>query len=152
MQSREETYDGLIITEEGTSTRAHRGRLNFLFCDRTIDAVIREYRESVDLVRSRMSARRELLTPAEMTDEEFGELTQELALHAMYSYVAHQKKVEITDADIDHPQSIHRIWTFFLRKHGKKSPAVSRPASVLSGMSEAEFEQWLVGWKRYLDK
>lgn len=147
-----DTDDGLIVTQEGSSARARCGRLNFLFRDRSTDAVIREYRESVDRVRSRFSARRARLFSGEMTDEEFTDLTQEIALYWMYFYIVNRMPVDVTAADMDHPQSKHIIWSFFCRKHGDDSPEVLRPASVLSGMSQSDFEQWLKRWKQHLDR
>lgn len=147
-----DTDDGLLLTEEGTSVRARCGRLNFLFRDRSTDAVLGEYRESVGRVRRRFRPRRARLSPAEMTDEEFADLTQEIALHWMYFYIVNRMPVDVTDADMDHPQSRHIIWSFVCRKYGDKSPDVPRLASALTGMSQTAFEQWLEGWKRYLDR
>jgi hypothetical protein len=147
-----ETDDGLIVTQEGTAVRAQRGRLNYVFRDRSTDTVAKEYRESVARVRSRFGPRRSRLSAGEMTDEEFADLTQEIALHWMRFYIVNGMRVDVTGADMDHPQSKHIIWSFFCRKCGDQSPDVSRLASALSGMSQRAFEQWLEGWKRYLDK
>lgn len=147
-----DTNDGLIVTQEGSSARARCGSLNFLFRDRFTDVVVREYRESVTRVRSRFSPRRSTLTSAEMTDEEFADVTREIALHWMYFYIINRMPVDVTNADMDHPQSKHIIWSFFCRKCGDDSPDVPRLASTLSDMSQSAFEKWLVGWQRYLDR
>jgi hypothetical protein len=147
-----DTDDGLIVTQEGASARARCGRLNFLFRDHSTDAVLAEYRESVGRVRARLSPRRQRLSAEEMTDEEFADVTQEIALHWMYFYIINRMPVDVTDADIEHPQSKHIIWSFLCRKYGDESPDVPRLASALSGMSQTAFGEWLEGWKRYLDR
>lgn len=146
------TYDGLTLTKEGAHLRVENDELNYLFVNRSRSAFLREYRESVDRVRSRLGARRALLSPEEMTDKEFADVTQELTLRAMFFYVVNRMEVDVTEADSDHTQSTHVIWTFFCRKYGERSPDIPRLTSTLSGMSETEFEQWLVGWRRYLEK
>ena len=100
-----DTEDGLILTQEGTSARARCGRLNFLFRDRSIEAVLREYQESVGRVRSRLSPRRSPLSFEEVTEQEYTDLTQEMALHWMYFYIINRMAVDVTNADMDHPQS-----------------------------------------------
>jgi hypothetical protein len=87
-----------------------------------------------------------------MTDEEFADLTREIALHWMRFYIVNGMRVDVTGADMNDPQCKHIIWSFFCRKCGDESPDVSRRASTLTDMSQRAFEQWLEGWKRYLDK
>ena len=146
------TNDGLILTQEGTCVRARCGRLDFLFRDCSTGAVLDEYRESVTRVRSRFRPRRNRLHSETMTDDEFAGLTQEIALHWMYFHNVNQMPVDVTEADMDHAQSTHIVWSFLCRKHGEASPDVLRNAAAMTGMSQTAFEQWLEGWKRYLDK
>jgi hypothetical protein len=147
-----DTDDGLTVTQEGTCARVRSVRLNYVFRDRSTDAVLAEYRTSVGRVRSRFRRRRDRVSANEITDEEFADLTQEIALHWMHFYIVNGMPVDVTDADMEHPQSKHIIWKFFGRKCGDESPEVPRLASALTGMSQKAFEEWLRGWKQYLDK
>lgn len=129
------TDDGLIVTQEGSCARARCGRLNFLFRDRSTGAVLKEYRESVSRVRSRLRPRCEGIPSGEITPGEFADLTQEIALPWMYFYVVNRMAVDVKDADIDHPQTKHIIWSFLCRKYGETSPELLRIASELAAMT-----------------
>jgi len=146
-----DTDDGLVVTQEGTCARAKRGRLNFLFRERSADTVRAEYRESAARVRSRFYPRLRLCADM-ISDAEFGGLTQEIALHWMYFYIINKLPVDVSDTDLGHPQTTDLIWSFLRRKYGDESPQVAVIASALTGMTRNQFDQWLVGWKRFLER
>jgi hypothetical protein len=146
-----DTDDGLIVTQEGSSARARCGRLNFLFRDRTVDAVLREYEESVERVRLRFGPRQELCA-GRISNEELEDLSMEIALHWMYFYIVNRFRVAVSDSDLAHPQTNDIVWRFLRRKYGDNSPEVGELAPVLLDMTQQEFERWLVGWKRFWDR
>lgn len=146
-----DTDDGLLVTQEGTSARARRGRLNFLFRERSTDVLLGEYRESIARVRSRFHPRSRMCSN-EISDEEFANFTQEIALHWMYFYIINRLPVNVTDADLNHPQTKDIIWSFLRRKYGEESKQVPVLASALTGMTRDQFDQWLIGWKRFLER
>jgi hypothetical protein len=146
-----DTDDGLIVTQEESSARARCGRLNFLFRNRTVDAVLREYQQSVATVRSRFGPRQQS-SAGRISDGEFEDLTMEIALHWMYYYIINGFRVEVTESDLAHPQTTDIVWRFLCRKHGDDSPTVGEVAPILTSMTPEQFERWLVGWKNYLDR
>jgi hypothetical protein len=70
----------------------------------------------------------------------------------MYFYIINKLPVDVSDTDLGHPQTTDLIWSFLRRKYGDESPQVAVIASALTGMTRNQFDQWLVGWKRFLER
>jgi hypothetical protein len=145
-----ESSDGLIVTQEGSRVRALCGENNVLFRNRTPEVFLREYDDSVGRVRMTFQPRRS--SDEWLTDEEFQRLTQKIALRWMYYYIVNGLELNLTQADMEHPQTKDIVWSFFCRKYGADSAKIPLAASKMLGITSKEFDSWLVGWKMFLNK
>lgn len=98
------TDDGLTVTQEGKNVRATAGPLNYLFVDSDKDNIVSTYRKFVAMARDYFGPRWRSVRGANISAEDFNDLTQEVTLHWMYFYVINRLPVEIANTDWGHGQ------------------------------------------------
>ncbi len=143
--------DELTLTREGSSTRGRTANNDCLFRNRTPEEVRVEYAKAIRIVRDHFrkgwARAHELLA-----EDEFVRVTQDIALHHMYFYVVNDLDVRITKEDLDGSQTRDIVWRFSSEKFRKTPNVVSAVAASVLSVSTVEFQRWLEGWMRYLNK
>lgn len=141
-----DSTDNLVLSNEGDGTRLRAGRKNYLFRSRSPEEIRPEYDKSIAFVREHYSDGWTRVDP-ELTQADFDDLTQDIALHHMYYYVTNEFRVRITQNDLKHPQTRSTAWEFMKRKFRDDLEKANRNAARFLGLSDEDFSSWLTGWE-----
>lgn len=140
-----DTSDGLILSQEGTSVRARAGILNYLFVDRERQQVAETYRESSAFVRAYFRPRWQSYPGANLDDDAFEDLTQEITLDWMYYYIVNRLGAQLTVSDLRHPSTNRTVRKHASKHLGEDSAAAISFASSFLSMSPSEYKRWMEG-------
>ena len=137
--------DEIRLTPVRECTRFRCRDENFLFRDATPDEVRERYHESVGFVRQRLAPRWKAAGGDAFPTEDFGILTQRIALRAMYFYFVNALPVKLDALDVDGVDSRRIIRDFAEDQFGEANDRAVEFASTLAGTTPHDFRQWMVG-------
>ena len=144
--------DQIRLTAVGCDTRFRCGDRNVLFVNLDPPAVEQLYQESVSFVRGRLAPRLPHSGTRALTDEEFGVLTQEIALGSMYYYAVNSLPVQVDEQDLRGSATYRLIRDHCESKFGAQTPEAISLAAHLTGISQHEFRKWMRNDDRYQDR
>ena len=144
--------DQIELKQSGDNTRFRCGDHNVLFIDHSTEHIRCLYDESVALVRQELSARWSAIADCTYSIEEFGRLTQEIALDQMYFYAVNSLPIKVTLSDVNGNQARRLIWWFAESKCGGRTEGSVVLAAGLAGISVSEFEKWLIGYDMHANR
>jgi hypothetical protein len=146
------TDDGLTVTQEGKNVRATSGPLNYLFVGSDKAAILSMYRSSVAMARDYFGPRWRSVRGANITADDFNDLTQEVTLHWMYFYVINRLPVQISNTDWGHPQTHRIVQKIVERRFTGGSEEATVLCAHLTGLSRDGFLKWREGDERFLNR
>lgn len=147
-----ETDDGVTFTREGERTRARAEALNYLFAIAEPEVARDTYLQALATVLAHFRPRWEAHATDKVPDGALAAFAREVTLNAMYLYVVNGAPVEITQRDLDHPQT-RRI----LRAHAKKYMRAGTKGELafcagVLGLTVDELRGWIEGEKRFQER
>ena len=137
--------DSLIVRQEDRNARATAGRLDFLFRDSDKDTIARLCSRLVAQARDYFASRCRSHRGANIGAPAFHDLIQETTLNWMYFYVNNRRRVQILDADWEHPQTGRIIQAVVERDFQPASVEAVQLCAHLMGVSQEEYLNWREG-------
>jgi hypothetical protein len=147
-----DTHDGLIVRQEGTSTRATSGNLNFLFANSTPDSIIKVYADNVASATELFGKRWRSFNGPNIDEDDFRYLTQKTTLRSMYFYIVNRMPVKITEADWNHPAAREIVQEVVERRFPRCTKEATSLCAHLMALSEKEYLGWQKGHELFINR
>lgn len=147
-----EINDGLTVLQEGSSTRARSGNLNFLFRDSTPETIIKTYTQFVEEAREIFGKRWNSFKGPNIDKDDFHYLTQKATLRSMYFYIVNRMLVKITEADWNHPAAREIVQEVVERRFPPGTKEATSLCAHLMAISEKEYLGWQKGHELFINR